>query len=250
MRMRYVLPKKSLLLLPFLLLLAACGTSTSASTTTGAAATATACAQATRPASSFKTATGTLNSINGQTLTLTNQRGNTVTVTYSSSTTFTQESAIPATSLQEGTNVRITVTNSNGTYTAVNIIALNGANGGSFLGNGGNFGQGANPCAARNRSGRGNPGNGTNNFRGLVGTVGQLNGTSLTITDAKGTAYTVTITQQTQIVQTQSTTAAALKVGQPLTVIGKAASQGTISANSVAILLSLPTLRATPTPAQ
>lgn len=262
MRIRNLLLKTVYLLFPCLLLLAACGTSTS--TTAGASATATACAQATRPASasSFKTATGTLNKINGQTLTLTNQRSQTVTVTYTRSTTFTQESTIPATSLKEGSNVRVTVTSSNGSYSAVSITALSGSNSGSPFGTGTrNFGRGTsstNPCAsaARRRFGQGtsgntgNSGNSTNNFRGLVGTVGQLNGTSLTITDTSGAAYTVTITPQTRIVQTASVTAAALKVGQPLTIVGKAGSQGTIAASSIAILLSLPTPRSTPTPAQ
>lgn len=263
MRMHDLLPKTVYLLFPCLLLLAACGTSTS--TSAGASATATACAQATRrpaSASSFKTATGTLNKINGQTLTLTNQRSQTVTVTYTSSTTVTQESTIPATSLKEGSNVRVTVTSNNGSYSAVSITALSGSNSGSPFGTGTrNFGRGTgstNPCAsaARRRFGQGtsgntgNSGNSTNNFRGLVGTVGQLNGTSLTITDTSGAAYTVAITPQTRIVQTASVTAAVLKVGQPLTIVGKAGSQGTIAASSIAILLSLPTPRSTPTPAQ
>src|SRR5712671_4486562 len=80
------------LILPLaLFLLAGCGSNSSTTTgasstsTTSAAATATACAQ---PRSSFKTATGTLSSINGSTFVVTTQKGNNVTVTYSSTTRF------------------------------------------------------------------------------------------------------------------------------------------------------------------
>lgn len=241
---------------PFILLcllaLAGCGSTTSASTISGASATATACAQATRPASAsaFKTATGTLNTINGQTLTMTNQRGSAVTVTYTSSTSFTQERAVPATTLQEGASVRVVVNSSGSTYSAISITEVSGTKSSPFSGNGSFAGGRNSSCLQSGRTGKGSAGANANGFRGLVGTVGQLNGNTLTITDAAGSAYTVTITTQTQIVQTQSATAAALKVGQPLTVIGKANGQSAITANSVAILLSLPTPKATPTPAQ
>jgi len=239
---------------PFILLcllaLAGCGSTTSASTISGASATATACAQATRPASAFKTATGTLNNINGQTLTMTNQQGSAVTVTYTSSTSFTQERAVPATTLQEGASVRVVVNSSGSTYSAISITEVSGTKSSPFSGNGSFAGGRNSSCLQSGRTGKGSAGANANGFRGLVGTVGQLNGNTLAITDAAGSAYTVTITPQTQIVQTQSATAAALKVGQPLTVIGKANGQSAITANSVAILLSLPTPKATPTPAQ
>lgn len=240
----------------FLFVLAGCG-STSAgasSTSSGAAATATACVQATRPASAFKTATGTLKSISGQTLVITNQRGRDVNVTYMSSTRFTQESTVAASALQDGTPVRVTVSNNGGTYSAVLITVVSGTNGGfgGFPRGNGTPGAGGrnNPCFRGGRFG-GTPGAGNNNFRGLNGTVSQLSGNTLTITDTTGADYTVTITSQTQIVETKSVTAAALKVGEPLTAIGTANSQGTITANTVAILLSLPRRTAsTPTPQQ
>lgn len=251
----------SLFLFLGLFLLAGCGSNASAggtSGTAGASATATACAQLTRTASSTRTALGTVKSISGQTFLLTDERGTTVTVTYTSSTRFTQEVMVPASSLQEGTPVRVVVTSSAGTYTATSIIvtgATTGGNTGGFpgfpRGNGTpGAGRANNPCFARARAGNGTPGAGTNtnNFRGLVGTVSHLNGNVLTITDSSGADYIVTITPQTQIVETKSTTTAALKVGQALTVTGRASGQGEISASLVAILLSLPTRAATPTP--
>jgi hypothetical protein len=258
MRMRRILrARRGSLLLLFLglFVLTACGSNTSASSSgSGASATATACAQATRPAT-----IGTLQSINGQTLVIANQRGTNVTVTYTSSTRFTQEVAVAASSLQEGTAVRVTVTSSGSTYTATSVIVTTGTTGansgfpGGFRGNGTpgtRTGRANNPCFTSGRFNRGTPGTGTGtnaNFRGLVGTVSQLSGNTLTITDTSGSDYTVTITAQTQIVATKSATAAALKVGQALTVTGTG-SQGAIRANLIAILLNLPTRGATATP--
>ena len=74
----------------------------------------------------------------------------------------------------------------------------------------------------------------------LLGTVSQVNGTTLTITDPTGASYTVTLTAQTQIIGTRSASAAALKVGKPLTVTGKGSNQNSIAANTIEILLSLP----------
>jgi hypothetical protein len=253
----------SLFLFLGLFLLAGCGsnaTAGGASGTAGAAATATACAQLTRTPSSTRTALGTVKSISGQTFVLTDQRGTAVTVTYTSSTRFTQEVTVPASSLQEGTPVRVVVSNNAGTYTATSIVVTGATTGGGTTGGFPGFprgngtpgaGRASNPCFARARAGNGTPGAGTNNttnFRGLVGTVSHLSGNVLTITDSSGADYTVNITAQTQIVETKNTTAAALKVGQALTVTGRTSGQGEISASLVAILLSLPTRSATPTP--
>ncbi|MGH2481694.1 MAG: DUF5666 domain-containing protein, partial [Ktedonobacteraceae bacterium] len=86
---------------------------------------------------------------------------------------------------------------------------------------------------------------GTRGFRGLTGKVSQLNGNTLGITDNAGASYTVTITTQTQILQTQSATSAALKVGVLIAASGRANSQGTIAANTVAILPNLPNTSST-----
>ncbi|HLI71381.1 MAG TPA: DUF5666 domain-containing protein [Ktedonobacteraceae bacterium] len=240
-----------------LFLIAGCGSNSTSTSSTSANATATACAQATRPATAVRTAIGTLQSINGQTLSLKNQQGKTVTVTYSSSTRFSQETTIPPSSLTEGTTVRVAVTSSGSTYTATNITVTTGttSTGGGFGGGfpranrtpGAGLGGRSNPCF-RNRFATGTPGTGSgtgSTFRGISGKVSQLNGDILTVTDSTGAAYTVTVTSQTQIVETKSATAAALKVGQPLTVTGTAGSNGAIKANAIIILLSLPARNAT-----
>jgi hypothetical protein len=78
--------------------------------------------------------------------------------------------------------------------------------------------------------------------------VSQVNGNTLIVTDTTGASYTVTLTAQTQIIETQSATAAALKVGEPLTAVGKPDSQNVVAASTIAVLLSLPT-RGTSAPA-
>ncbi len=233
-----------------LFILAACGSnSTPTPTLSSANATATACAQATRPAATVKSATGVLKSINGQTLVLTNQQGKDITATYSDKTRFTQLNNVPASTLVEGTPVRVAVTSANGSYSATTIEVITNPNtNGSPKGNGtpGAGRRSNNPCA-RQVSKNGTPGTGTKGFRGLLGKVSQLNGNTLAITDNTGASYTVTITPQTQILETQSTTSAALKVGGLITVVGRADSQGQIAANTVALLPNLPNASATPT---
>ncbi len=248
------IPKSLLFLLVSVFLLAACGSnssshSSSSSTVSAAALTATACAQATRPASSARTASGTLQSIDGQTLVIKNLQEKTVTATYTSATRFTQQSAVVASSLKEGTSVVVLVTSSGGTYTATTITVNNATNG--FLGASGTPGasqfprSGNNPCFTRGRFGAGGTGSavatGTSNFRGLVGTVTQVSSSTLTITDSTGSDYSVIINPQTRIVETRSVTASSLKVGFALTVSGTANNQSVITARTVMILLKLPT---------
>lgn len=253
-------PKSLLFLSLSLLLFAACSSNTSAGSSSSASATATACVQATRPASALKTAVGTLRSMSGQTLVIANMQGKNVTITYSGSTHFSQEVSMAATDLKEGTPVRVEVTSSGNTYSATSITVTSGTGTTTGRNNGSGFGgfpgangtpgtkrgTGTNPCFAnRGRFGKATPG--TSSFRGLTGTVSQLNGNTLTVSDTSGTAYIVTITPQTQIVETKSVTAAALKIGQALTVSGTANKQGAIAANQVAILLKLPTRTPPPT---
>jgi hypothetical protein len=248
------LPASFLFLLA--LVVAGCGTNASTgsgSTATGAAATATACAQ-NRPATSFKTVSGTLKSSSATTLVVTTRQGSDVTVTYSSSTRFTEQKTIPASALKEGTAVTVAVTSVNNGYAATRISLTSGLNG---FGNGNSpFPRGTatagNPCfnAARQRFGGTGTGNGTSsNFRGLIGTVSQLNGNVLTITDTGGTDYTVTITSQTQITQTSVVSPATLKAGMALLITGTPGSNGTINARTVAIVPKLPsTGNGTPAP--
>ena len=237
-----------------LFLLAGCGSNSSttagasSTSTTSAAATATACAQS---RFSFKTATGTLSSINGSTFVVTTQKGSNVTVTYSSTTRFVREDSVPATSLKEGTFVTVAVTSTGGTYTATRITVTtgNGTGTGRFPGANGTPGAGRanNPCFSRGQFGTpgsgqpGGSGTGTSNFRGLTGTVSQVTGNNMTVTDTSGSTFSVTITPQTQVTESTSVTSAALKTGEALTVSGSPGSNGTIDARSVTILLKLPT---------
>jgi hypothetical protein len=276
MHMRHIarrLPISMFILAVSIFALTACG-STSSTTTTGGttlsatSATATACAKlftGTRTTST-KTAIGTLKSINGQTLVVSTIQGADTTVTYTSSTKFTQEVDIPATSLQEGTAVRVTVTSNGSTYAATSITVTTGSTGlGGFGGGGfgGGFGRGSGtPRAGRGTPGATNPcfsragtpgasGTSTTTFRGITGTVSQVNGDLLVIEDSSGASYSVTITAQTQALETKSVTASALKVGQPITAIGTTTTGGSLSATTIAILLNLPTrtrAASTPTP--
>ncbi len=260
-------PKSALFLAVCLFLLTACGSQAGAS---GASATATACARIAQSANSFQAIIGTLKSINGKTLILTNTQQKSVTVTYSSSTTFTQEVKITASELKEGTPVSVVVMSTGSTYTAVSVMegtgTRNGGPGGTSgpngtaIVNGGpggtsglkgtpviiNGDSGSNPCSARQSNKSASPGTGNANSHALSGTVSQVNGNILTITDPTGASYTVTLTAQTQIIGTKNTSAAALKVGEPLTVIGKPGSQNTVAANSIRVLLSLPTRMSQP----
>ena len=188
-------------------------------------------------------------------------QGSDVTVTYSSTTRFTRQDSIAASALKEGTSVTVVVTSANNTYTATRISATSGSTSSQFPGQGtgannpcfslgrrsGNFGGGQ--FGGGNGTGTGNS-TGASNFRGLIGTVYGLSGNILTVTDSSGTTYTVTVTPQTQIVQTSSATATTLKTGMALIVSGTAGSQGTINARTVSIVPKVTAIqpRQTPTP--
>ncbi|HZU66756.1 MAG TPA: DUF5666 domain-containing protein [Ktedonobacteraceae bacterium] len=238
-----------------LFLLAGCGSNSSSSTgssntsTTSAAATATACAQA---RGNFKTATGTISSIQGSSFVVATTRSGNVTVTYSTTTRFTREDTVPVTSLKEGTFVTVAVASSGSTYTATRITVTSGTG----IGGAGGFGNGRfpgargtpgagranNPCFSRGQTGTPGPGTGTatTNFRGLIGTVSQVTSSTLVITDTSGGTFSVTITPQTQVLETTTVTPAALKTGAAVTVSGSPGSNGEIAARTVTILLKLP----------
>jgi hypothetical protein len=263
-------PKGTLFLVLCLALLTACGSNTSASS--GASATATACAKTAQSANSFRATIGILKSINNKTLVLADTQGKNTTVTYSSSTTFTQEARIAASALKEGTPVSVLVMSTGSTYTAVSVttgssvgtftrggpgsggppatkgtpVIINGGPGsspgsngtpGAIINNGDNNGSCPAPTGGSKKTSSGTP---SANAHALLGTVSQVNGTILTISDYTGASYTVTLTAQTQIIGTQKASATALKVGEPLTVVGKPGSQNIIAANTIEILLSLP----------
>lgn len=235
------------ILLTLAVFIVGCGSAptTSASTSTSStSATATACV-ALRP----RTIAGTLQNINGNTLTITNLQGKSVTATYSSTTRFARQTAIAANTLKEGGFVAVQVSKQpDNTYAATRIMIANRNN---FTGNGQNGQQNgqqrrnnanANGCPrpTRPNGGNGNGGNGNNATgatRGVTGTLGQINGSTITVTEANGSDFTIAVTKDTQIVQTVQATSADLKTGSPITLTGQANSQGTIAAQNITILL-------------
>jgi hypothetical protein len=125
------------------------------------------------------------------------------------------QETVPTSALKEGTAVTVLVTSANNTYDARRISLTGSGNSNSRFPRG--TATANNPCFSLGRRSGGFGGqfggNGTgttsSNFRGLVGTVSQLNGNTLIVTDSTGTDYTVTITPKTQITQTVTTTATA-----------------------------------------
>ena len=223
------------LLLLLLLLMAGCGTNP---TSTGAAASATSTATPC-PRNQFQTAIGTIQSINGSTLLVTSMEGKSIKATYSSSTRFLRQSSPAVSTLKEGMAVTVAITqNANNTYSATRIMITDRSAGTSR--------QGANAnLNCFNRSQFNNPGGrrsgGTTNTRGITGTIGQVNGNLLTVTDAQGSDYSMTVTSTTQIVQSSAASAADLKAGQAVTVSGSPDGRGGINARTVTILQKLPT---------
>jgi hypothetical protein len=241
----------SVLLMLIAILLVGCGANTTASTASTSASPAASSTPCTRGQSGpirGQVTVGTLKSISGSTLQISTLQGTSVTVTYTGTTRFIHQANIAASSLQEGESVTVTVSqNADNTYSAKRITVLSTGTsnqGFPFTGQRSNS-----VCAKRtptggfgNFGGFGNSGNsnGTTSTRALTGTVGQLNGSTLTITDRTGTNYTVNVTSQTQISQTTTVTASILKTGMALTITGTRSSQGAVTARTVTILPNLP----------
>ena len=225
----------TMLLLLLALLAVGCGTNTTATgATSSTTATTTPC-----PSNQLQSATGTIQSISGNTLLIANIRGNTTKATYSSSTRFTRQSSTTVSSLKEGVPVTVTITqNADNTYTATRIMLTNSSFQVRRQGTNSNA-----SCFNRSRPNRSGstPPSGTTNTRGVAGTVGQMNGNTLTVTDTQGSDYTMTIASTTQIEQTSTASAADLKTGQAITVSGSSEGQGGINARTVTILQKLPT---------
>ena len=225
-------------------LIVGCGTgpitsTTSSSSNTNANATATACVQQTQ----FRTAVGTLQSVSDTTLMINDAKGNSVKATYTTNTRFMRQALVANTALKEGTFVIVAVSqNADNTYSATRITIANQANGN---GNAGGVFQRRNAnanCPRPNRP-NGNRGNGTprangnGNARAITGMVGQLNGNTLTVTEANGSDYTATLTKDTLIMQTTEVTAKTLQTGMNISILGTSGSQGVIAAQVVTILL-------------
>lgn len=214
-----------------------------------------------------KQALGTVATVNGNSLTVKTARGQSVTVNLTSKTTLIQEATGSQSDLQDGERVQVFVTsNPDGSYTAQRItiapagtLATGVPGGGRGGGRGGGSGSGSsNPCVSRTPSagsgtpgtGRGRPGGGTGtpgtgngqaNGRSVSGTVATVNGQVLSVTASDGTDYTVQLDSATKYTRISVAKASDLQVGQAVSVTGRAASDGSITAQSIIILEALPT---------
>jgi hypothetical protein len=149
------------------------------------------------------------------------------------------------------------VLNANNSYSAVSVsLRSSSARSGGFTG-------GARLCSGQTFRGNGTPGafggggfgggtpgtSGTSQSRQTVnGTVSQINGKTLIVTDTSGNNITVNLTATTRITAQQTFSASDLHSGVAITVIGTANSQGVISASSVSLLQGLPNRRPRATP--
>ncbi len=236
--------------------LAGCGSTSStsnssnssgSSTTTLAPATATACAQM---RANFRPITGTVQSVSGQTVHITQSTGGSIEAAYTNTTRITQQTLGTNSALQAGSTVNVQVQpNSNGTYTATTITLTQGgqfgqgANGagqgqGGNGGTGGGQGRGAGACfgGRRGANGGGANGGGANGSgrNRITGTVGQVTGTTLTITDNKQNSYSITLEPDTKILQTTTASASTIQTGMGIRVMGSN-DNGVITATSITV---------------
>jgi hypothetical protein len=100
--------------------------------------------------------------------------------------------------------------------------------------------------------GNGTPGTfGAGQNRNIVsGTISQINGSALTLSNPSGDDFIVSLTSTTRITALKTVSASDLKNGEAVMISGIANAQGVINANNVSILASLPSGRpfATTTP--
>ncbi|HYB01063.1 MAG TPA: DUF5666 domain-containing protein [Ktedonobacteraceae bacterium] len=231
--------KKLVLFIPILLfavLLAACGTNSSANSSTSTSSTPTSTAKC--PTISI----GKIQNIGSNSLVVTTLQGKQTQVTFTSATKFARTATVPASSLQTGSFATVTIMqNANNTYSALTVSVR------SAQGFQGGFTRGSTQC--RNQFPRANrtatPGTfGVGQNRQTVtGTISQLSGNAMTLSNASGDDFIVNLTPSTRITAMVTASVNDLKSGQPVTITGTANAQGVISATSVSILQSLPNMR-------
>jgi hypothetical protein len=202
--------------------------------------------------------TGTVKTVNKNTLMITSLQGKDVQITFTNATTFIRQSTLTTVGLKTGMLVSVIVAqNADNTYSALTISVRNsltrqaGFTGGSRS-CGGQFSRGTGTPGASGRPGfgKGTPGTfgGGQGRQSINGTVSQVNGDTLTVTDTSGNNFTLTLTAATRITDQQTVSASNLQSGEAVTITGTANSQGVISASSVSILQGLPGRRPTATP--
>ncbi len=238
-----------ILLVLLTMLLAACGSDSASATASSAASASTPNTSNACP----KVTTGTIQSISSSGLSLTNFQGNTVQGVFTNKTLIVRQATLTASDLKSGMLVSVTVSqNADGSYTARAVNVRNssanqvGANRGSAQCTGqrrrgfGNFGGPG--------SGSGTPGTGSAANRQVInGTVSQINGSSLVVTDTSGNDFTTSLTATTRITTQQTITSSDLHAGEAVMITGNANSNGIINVNSVSVLQGLPTRPASPT---
>jgi len=227
-----------------------CGSSTTTGSTVASTPTATACLSAT---------TGTIQTVGNTTLQITSLQGKTVQATFTSKTIFMRQATLTTASLKAGMLVSVTVKqNADNTYSAQTIsIRTSLTRQGSFTRG---TGSGSGACNGQRPRKTGTPGTfGGPGFGGapgtgssgsslqtISGTISQVNGNSLVVTDTSSNDFTMTITSTTRMTQQQTATASDLHTGVIVTITGSANSRGVISASSIAILQGIPFRRITP----
>ena len=234
--------KKLISVIPVILfatLLAACGSTTSASSNTSTSTT-----SATTKCPTITV--GTIQNIGANSLVVTNLQGKQTQVTFTSATRFVRTSIVPASSLQTGSLASVTIMeNANNTYSALTVSVR------SSQALQGGFTRGSTQCRSQftrgNRTGTPGAFGAAQNRQVVNGTISQISGNAVTLSNASGDNFIVNLTPTTRITAQVTASVQNLKSGVPVTITGTANAQGVINATSVSILQSLPTGRPTAT---
>ena len=225
--------RKLLAAVPMVLLaalLAACGSN---STNTGSSTASTSTTKTICPTVSI----GTIHNVSNKSLIVTNLQGKQVQITFTSTTKFIRTSTVTPSALQTGLPVSVTVLqNANNTYSALSVSVRN-----SQMRQGG-FTRGSSQCRGQFTRGNGTQGTigGGQNGQIVNGTISQINGNELTLSNPNGDDFIVNLTATTRIITQLTATANDLKSGEAVMITGTANGQGVINANNVSILQSLP----------
>jgi hypothetical protein len=175
---------------------------------------------------------GQLVQITGPTLILSNTNGDS-TVTYAATTTITQTATGTVADITAGSCINATGTkDAAGTLTAASVT-LSAPTKGSCTtpGFGGGGGGGGGTFSPRSSF---SPPAGAAGFTAARGQVKTVSGTSVTLTEASGTA-TINVPTTVKVTMSTVVTATALQTGQCLTAIGTKASSGAVEARVLTI---------------
>jgi hypothetical protein len=228
----------------------------SASTTASRATPTPTCPSA--PAQQFKQALGTVTAVSSDQMSVKTTTSQ-VMVNFTTKTTFTRQATVSQSDLKDGQQVQVIVKdNGDGTYTAQRVAISTGvAQTGRFgSGNGGNRGfQNCRPTGTGTPTRRrgngggfpsGTPGTGpASGQRGVSGKIVTINGQTMTVAATNGGNYTITLDSSTTYEETVSAEASDIKVGQPVSVVGQAGANGSITATAIILLIALPTRQPT-----